>query len=389
MHIVYAQEEAPQTYSKSVFLVGPTPRDPETPSWRPQFIEELKRYGYDGVLFVPELRDGKRHEGYEHQVGWEKKHLEMADVIAAWVPRKSPEMPAFTTNIEFGKYITGGKVIYGRPEEAEKCRYLDWMYTDHGLGAPHIYTWSFAMGVQAKINCIGGPSERTDGERHVPLHVWNTPAFQQWYASLKAAGNRLDEAKVLWTHWTRGYRKVFAFALWVKVWVAAEGRHKENEFFLSRPDISCILPYYKPDGGDLLDTKIVFVKEYRAPVRNSEGYVYELPGGSSHKQDEDPLKVAADELKEETGLEIATERFVPSDARQLASTFSSHRATLFTVRLNDEEIRRAEEVAAAGSTFGVKGDSERTTLSIKTLREALLTDAVDWSMIGMALKGLA
>ena len=39
-------------------------------------------------------------------------------------------MPAFTTNVEFGRYIGSGRVVYGRPDNAEKCRYLDWLYQD-------------------------------------------------------------------------------------------------------------------------------------------------------------------------------------------------------------------------------------------------------------------
>ena len=37
-------------------------------------------------------------------------------------------MPAFTTNVEFGYWIHTGKVIYGRPDDARKIRYLDWLY---------------------------------------------------------------------------------------------------------------------------------------------------------------------------------------------------------------------------------------------------------------------
>ena len=37
-------------------------------------------------------------------------------------------MPAFTTNVEFGYWLHTGKVIYGRPDEAVKIKYLDWLY---------------------------------------------------------------------------------------------------------------------------------------------------------------------------------------------------------------------------------------------------------------------
>lgn len=37
-------------------------------------------------------------------------------------------MPAFTTNVEFGYWLHTGKVVYGRPDGAEKIKYLDWLY---------------------------------------------------------------------------------------------------------------------------------------------------------------------------------------------------------------------------------------------------------------------
>lgn len=37
-------------------------------------------------------------------------------------------MPAFTTNVEFGYWLHTGKVLFGRPDNAEKIKYLDWLY---------------------------------------------------------------------------------------------------------------------------------------------------------------------------------------------------------------------------------------------------------------------
>ncbi len=37
-------------------------------------------------------------------------------------------MPAFTTNVEFGLYLNSGKIVYGRPDNAPKNRYLDYIY---------------------------------------------------------------------------------------------------------------------------------------------------------------------------------------------------------------------------------------------------------------------
>ena len=47
-----------------------------------------------------------------------------------WIPRSLPDMPAFTTNVEFGYWLHSGKVIYGRPDDATKIKYLDWLYKE-------------------------------------------------------------------------------------------------------------------------------------------------------------------------------------------------------------------------------------------------------------------
>ena len=59
---------------------------------------------------------------------WERIALTDATVILFWVPRKLPDMAAFTTNVEFGYWLHSWKVIYGRPNDASKIKYLDWLY---------------------------------------------------------------------------------------------------------------------------------------------------------------------------------------------------------------------------------------------------------------------
>lgn len=385
LQVVYAQEAAPRAYSKSVFLVGPTPRAPGVRSWRPLMIETLRTLGYDGVVFSPEPRGGEWKGDYDTQVEWEKCHLEMADLVLAWVPRQLPDMPAFTTNVEFGRYVHTHKLRYGRPPDSAKNRYLDWMYHDLCGRTPHD---DMASMVREVVDYFGEGAARSDAEREVPFHVWKSPMFQEWYAALTRAGNRLDGVKVLWTFWPLP-AFMFSCVLHVKVWVAAEGRHKENEFVFSRPDISCVVAYHVPPGCTPFDAKVVMVKEFRSPVRNAEGCVLELPGGSSFKPGRDPLEVAAAELYEETGLCVDAGRFFRWQSRQVASTLSTHHATLFAVHLSDAELAFVEAQAASGETHGVAEDSERTKVVVRTVRDLVLTEAADWSMIGMVLKVVA
>lgn len=61
---------------------------------------------------------------------WEREALTESTVIMFWIPRSLPDMFAFTTNVEFGYWLHSGKVIYGRPDNAAKIKYLDWLYEE-------------------------------------------------------------------------------------------------------------------------------------------------------------------------------------------------------------------------------------------------------------------
>lgn len=113
---------------KSIFLAGPTPRGGEVVSWRTEACKFLEDIGFDGVVYVPEYSTRRPKGDYVDQAEWEREALSNSSVIAFWIPRTLPDMPAFTTNVEFGYWIHSGKILYGRPEEAKKIKYLDWLY---------------------------------------------------------------------------------------------------------------------------------------------------------------------------------------------------------------------------------------------------------------------
>lgn len=117
---------------KSIFLAGPTPRGKEIASWRVDVVKKLEKLGFDGVVFVPEYSTWIPKENYEEQANWEREALTEATVILFWIPRSLPDMPGFTTNVEFGYWLHSKKVIYGRPDGSPKTKYLDWLYkTDY------------------------------------------------------------------------------------------------------------------------------------------------------------------------------------------------------------------------------------------------------------------
>lgn len=120
MEIVYAREPL----AKSIFLAGPTPRDSETKSWRPDALSILEAIGFGGKVFVPEDRNAERHFEYDDQVHWEWAAINQATVVVFWVPRELKKMPAFVTNVEFGLLASSGKVLLGAPDGAAKMGYL-------------------------------------------------------------------------------------------------------------------------------------------------------------------------------------------------------------------------------------------------------------------------
>lgn len=114
---------------KSIFLAGPTPRSLDVETWRKEAIRILDNLGFDGIVYVPELEVDNRTFNYDNQVWWEREALYNASTIIFWIPRCA-QLPAFTTNVEYGYWIAknSNKCLYGRPDDSEKNRYLDWLY---------------------------------------------------------------------------------------------------------------------------------------------------------------------------------------------------------------------------------------------------------------------
>lgn len=112
----------------SIFLAGPTPRDANITSWRKEACDILEKLGFEGIVYVPEYSTGALFKDHNEQAMWEREALTAASKIVFWIPRSLPDMPAFTTNVEFGYWLHTGKIIYGRPNSAVKVRYLDWLY---------------------------------------------------------------------------------------------------------------------------------------------------------------------------------------------------------------------------------------------------------------------
>lgn len=137
MNIYFSDDKLPNDLGKSIFLAGPTPRSVKVASWRPEACEILEDLGFDGNVLVPEWSSYESRTDYLTQVEWEWKGLQECSVIVVWVPRELKTMPAFTTNCEFATYIRDERMVYGRPDTAVKCEYLDWLYGKFGRGKPY------------------------------------------------------------------------------------------------------------------------------------------------------------------------------------------------------------------------------------------------------------
>lgn len=386
MHVVYATEEAPEVVTKSIFLAGPSPRHPNHPDWRTDALGILEELCFDGTVFVPLPRDGQWNHSYDHQIGWETAHLNMADFIIFWIPRDLKKLPAFTTNVEWGMWFDSGKAVLGYPQDAPKMDYL--AYHARKQHVPIHY--SMEDTIKDTLDRLGNGARRVGGEREIPFHIWNLRHFQEWYGKHKHAGNRIDGARVLWSFRTGPAKRfVFAYALHVNVYIAAEKRNKINEFIISRPDIATIVAYRLHDK--FADTEIALIKEFRSPARTDDGYIREVPGGSSWKPGVDPFETMAHELEEETGLAITEKsRIRRIGSRQLNGTLSAHVAHAFAIELTDEELEFLRQQQQEHIVHGVEADTERTYVEIHRLSDLIEgnSNAVDWSMLGMILTAL-
>lgn len=361
--LVYAREEPPRRWDAAVFLAGPTPRSPGVASWRPDAVAEIRRrWRGPGRLavFVPEDRHG-RYPDYTGQVEWEERCLHLSDEVIFWVPREPATLPAFTTNVEWGMWHDSGRAVFGAPPEAPGNRYLLHYAAKHGVPAAE----DLAGTVAAALDRIGAGASRTGGEREVPLLLWRDEVFQTWYAGQRDAGNVLLGARAV-------FRFGVCWGLHVRVHVAAEGRAKENEIVIGRPDVSAVVLHRRRAALD--ETEVVLVREFRSPC--AAGFVRELPGGSGAGG---PVRRALAEVAEETGLALAPERLRAHGARQPNATMSAHRAHLFSAEVTGEELERLR----ASGPHGVAADGERTYVEVLPYGRIRRERLVDWANLGM------
>lgn len=190
--------------------------------------------------------------------------------------------------------------MLGTPPDAEHVRYQRTAASE--LRIPVADELPAAAGIT--LDRIADGADRRGAQREVPLLVWRTPVFRSWLSAQEGAGNELRGARVEWTCRVSPERTTVLFScVQVSVWIAREQRLKSNEVIIGRPDVTTVVAYRR--GESLEQTEIVLVREFRSPAVTADGYVRELPGGSTFTPNVDPAHQAVEERREETGLVIA------------------------------------------------------------------------------------
>lgn len=379
MDIVRPHHPFPTRVKKTLFLAGPTPRDPSVIGWREEAIRLLQDLGYDGHVFNPEPlnlsglnADGSgttpSSEAYRAQVDWEEEALRRSDVIVFWVPR-SEILPGLTTNTEFGAWRKSGKLVWGSPPGTPSVK-----YQKHHCVREHIPCFNdLKQTLQAALSFVGEGYDRIGALTQLPSFILKRADFQQWHTNLVLAGNNLETVNLEWSFWSGpGKKRSFIHVLSAGVFLPGEARSKTNEILILRPDISSVV-LHCPQLR-----KVVLVAEYRLPVSNTAGLVYELPGGSSWT-DESARQVAQSEVSEEVGIHLLQSRFISHGTRQLNATLSVHRCHLFSVELSVEEL---QSITDQEGPRGNLEDSERTYPLVMDYDHALSHPHVDWGMRG-------
>lgn len=115
------------------------------------YLNEKK---FNGIVYISEyINEPFNRKFVEKQCLWERQALENASCILFWIPRDiKNDMPAFTTNVEFGTYLQRkpNQIVYARPNIADKITYLDWLWNFENKKQKPIFN-SLEDGLDASI----------------------------------------------------------------------------------------------------------------------------------------------------------------------------------------------------------------------------------------------
>jgi len=373
MDIIYAREPFPIKITKTLYLADYSTEKPRISTWYQDALDILAQKQYDGSVYVPFIPDGSSFQDFSEQLVWHQTAMDRSDVIVFWIPGDSEQFTTYMTFTEFERRVKGRNVIWGYPRNISRLNVMDELARQYGV--PIIHTLSEA--VDCALRILGEGAERQGGETHVPLYLWNLPHFQNWLLAQKKVGNSLDDVYSIELKFFVGPKRKPFLLYWgmhVNLFVAAEQRHKSNELVLSRPDIQHIVVYHWPSGKSLDEVEIVLIQEFRSTTTTQDGFIREIPGGSSD---------AVTEFKEEVGISLEPHRLIEIDSRQLSGTTTAHKAHVFAVHLTAFEMEQIKK--QQGHSYGNSAETEVTYPEVYTVKELLKKPHTDWSNLGMIL----
>lgn len=389
MRIVYAREPYPaQNVRQTIFLAGPTPRDLLTPSWRRDALLILEALGFAGDVYVPEARTPVdwNADTWRSQVEWERDGLARADCIVYWIPRDMKWLPGLTTNVEFGEWYSQGRFVLGAPDNAPAMGYLRHVAAEAG----HLHV---EIDLRATLQAAIAFTEEHACIRHgelaqVPSCVARTDTFRAWHGNLRSSHRQLESFRLQWALWVGPHKEhLLAWAAAVSIYLRDEGRSKANEVVVARPPVSATVLHGPVDPAAPLATQVVLVREFRSPVNNPLGAVYEVPSGSSFRSPT-PQAVAMSEVHEEVGLRISPARYRPLETRQSSATLSAHQVHGYAVELTPGELATLAAPDYGRVTRGNRDEGEATRVEVWPLSDLLYADFLDWTNLGLITRAV-
>jgi hypothetical protein len=155
-----------QSSHASIFLAGPTPRDPSVKSWRYEAYDILKNHEdskdwEELEIYSPEPVDTET-DYYDYQIKWENAYLKQATCILFWIPRELDTLPGFTTNIEFGEWMKSGKIVVGFPKDAPKTKYIHEKCKLYGIPVAHTLKETLELALEYASDSLEGMKDLLD-----------------------------------------------------------------------------------------------------------------------------------------------------------------------------------------------------------------------------------
>lgn len=400
MNIVYNREEPPAFFKKSIYLAGTsvilyntTKKDDDKYenteyTYRDSAINFLSDKFEGGALFVPTdnpnsetSSPGPRDkDAYRERIEWEQTWLKACDAVVFWLPRNLSNL-GLCSNFELGQLFHSGKCFIGapyQPTDNDKNAYLQTLCDIQNL---HWYNDLNKL-LSDTLEFIGEGSTRKGYERKIPLQIWEHDAFQHWKKAMEEndLNCKVQDVDVIYNVNAPESGKTFFWMIVPKIRVSGERRTKEFDCVIGRNEI-CSMCIYTNDTK-LDDTEIVLIKEFRSSGRSSDGYVTELPSGSFHENDS-MVKSAMVELKEETGIELCEDKrakFIGK--KQMMPTLCSTANYVYAYDVSSKEMAEIKR-QVKNKVFGIKEESERTHVVIKTWKQIIRDKLLDWPTLGM------